>query len=34
MNVCGAAFTNIAGIGTTYADGFGGFDRIEVAFER
>jgi len=34
VNVFGSAFSDIAGVGTAYADGFSGFDRVEVAFER
>ncbi len=34
INIFGSAFSNIAGLGTAYADGFAGLDRVEVAFER
>ena len=34
INVFGSSFTNIAGVGTAYADGFSGLDQVEVAFER
>ncbi len=34
INMFGSSFTNIAGVGTAYADGFSGLDRVEVAFER